>query len=106
MANGPLPSLKSLLSGHQRERRRRPSPRSASDLHQPGADRYLRLRIGEARMGSLGETLRQARLDRGASLVDAAQETRIPRRYLEAREPEDYASLPARVCTRGRIRDS
>lgn len=55
-------------------------------------------------MGSLGETLRQARLDRGASLDDAEQETKIRRRYLEALENEDYGALPALVYTRGFIR--
>lgn len=55
-------------------------------------------------MGSLGETLRQARLDRGASLADVEAETRIRRRYLEALEAEDYSSLPALVYTRGFIR--
>ena len=52
-------------------------------------------------MGSLGETLRQARLDRGASISDAEQETHIRRKYLEALEAEDYASLPAPVYSRG-----
>src|SRR6266516_6761141 len=58
----------------------------------------------EWQMGSLGETLRQARLDRGASLVDAERDTRVRRKYLEALEAEDYASLPALVHTRGFIR--
>jgi cytoskeletal protein RodZ len=55
-------------------------------------------------MGSLGETLRQARLDRGASLADAEAETHIRRKYLEALEAEDYAALPPMVYTRGFIR--
>jgi cytoskeletal protein RodZ len=55
-------------------------------------------------MGSLGETLRQARLDRGVSLLDAEQETHIRRRYLEALEMEDYAVLPATVYARGFVR--
>jgi cytoskeleton protein RodZ len=55
-------------------------------------------------MGSLGEMLRQARLDRGASLADAEHETRIRRKYLEALESEDYGSLPATVYTRGFVR--
>jgi cytoskeleton protein RodZ len=55
-------------------------------------------------MGSLGEMLRQARLDRGASLADVEQETHIRRKYLEALEAEDYAALPAQVYTRGFIR--
>jgi cytoskeletal protein RodZ len=55
-------------------------------------------------MGSLGETLRQARLDRGASVADAERETHIRRKYLEALESEDYAALPALVYVRGFIR--
>ena len=56
-------------------------------------------------MGSLGETLRQARLNRGASIADAERETHIRRKYLEALESEDYAALPAQVYTRGFIRN-
>lgn len=55
-------------------------------------------------MGQLGETLRQARLDRGASLVDAEHDTHIRRRYLEALESEDLAALPPPVYTRGFIK--
>jgi cytoskeleton protein RodZ len=50
---------------------------------------------------TLGETLRQARLDKGVSLADAARETRIRRSYLEALEAEDVAALPPLVYTRG-----
>lgn len=52
-------------------------------------------------MWTLGETLRQARLDKGVSLADAARETRIRRSYLEALEAEDVAALPPIVYTRG-----
>ncbi len=52
-------------------------------------------------MWTLGETLRQARLDKGVSLADAARETRIRRSYLEALEAEDAAALPPQVYTRG-----
>jgi cytoskeleton protein RodZ len=55
-------------------------------------------------MGALGERFRQARLDRQATLHDAQRETRIHRRFLEALENEDIASLPAPVYTRGFIR--
>ncbi|MDP8921265.1 MAG: DUF4115 domain-containing protein [Chloroflexota bacterium] len=55
-------------------------------------------------MGTFGDTLRQAREDLGVSLADAERETRISRRYLEALETEDEASLPAPVYTRGFIR--
>jgi cytoskeletal protein RodZ len=53
---------------------------------------------------TLGETLRQARLDKGVSLADAARETRIRRGYLEALEAEDAAALPPAVYTRGFLR--
>jgi cytoskeleton protein RodZ len=55
-------------------------------------------------VGTLGETLRQARLDKGVSLADAARDTRIRRTYLEALETEDPAALPAPVYTRGFLR--
>src|SRR5947209_5469976 len=55
-------------------------------------------------MWTLGETLRQARLDKGVSLADAARETRIRRGYLEALEAEDPAALPPAVYTRGFLR--
>jgi cytoskeletal protein RodZ len=55
-------------------------------------------------MGALGERFRQARLDRQATLHDAQRETRIHRRFLEALENEDVATLPAPVYTRGFIR--
>jgi cytoskeletal protein RodZ len=55
-------------------------------------------------MGALGDRFRQARLDRHATLQDAQRETRIHRRFLEALENEDIATLPAPVYTRGFIR--
>src|SRR5581483_2652843 len=57
-----------------------------------------------SQMGTFGDTLRQARLDLGASLADAERETRISRRYLESLEIEDDSSLPPPVYTRGFIR--
>ncbi len=55
-------------------------------------------------MGSIGETLRQARIDKGVSLVEAERATFIRHRYLEALEQDDTAALPALVYTRGFIR--
>ena len=52
-------------------------------------------------MWTLGETLRQARLDKGVSILEAARDTRIRRSYLEALEAEDAAALPPIVYTRG-----
>jgi cytoskeletal protein RodZ len=53
---------------------------------------------------TLGETLRQARLDKGVSLADASRDTRIRRGYLEALEAEDPGALPPAVYTRGFLR--
>ena len=55
-------------------------------------------------MWTLGETLRQARLNKGVSLADAARETRIRGAYLEALEAEDAAALPPPVYARGFLR--
>ncbi|MCC6177786.1 MAG: DUF4115 domain-containing protein [Chloroflexi bacterium] len=55
-------------------------------------------------MGTFGDTLRSAREDLDASLVDVERETRINRRYLAALEREDESALPAAVYTRGFIR--
>ncbi|MBI2756284.1 MAG: DUF4115 domain-containing protein [Chloroflexi bacterium] len=55
-------------------------------------------------MRTLGETLRQARLDLGVSLAEAEDATRIRRRHLEALEGEDWANLPPPVYTRGFVR--
>ena len=55
-------------------------------------------------MWTLGETLRQARLDKSVSIAEAARDTRIRRTYLEALEAEDTASLPPPVYSRGFVR--
>ena len=55
-------------------------------------------------MGTFGQALRDAREDLGVSLAEAARETRISRRYLEALENEDDSALPPAVYTRGFIR--
>lgn len=55
-------------------------------------------------MWTLGETLRQARLDKSVSVAEAARDTRIRRSYLEALEAEDYGPLPPPVYTRGFLR--
>jgi transcriptional regulator with XRE-family HTH domain len=52
----------------------------------------------------LGETLRRARLERGITFEDAERVTRIPRKYLEALETENYGILPAPVFARGFLR--
>ncbi len=52
----------------------------------------------------LGETLRSARLDKNVTFEDAERVTRIPRRYLEALELENFGILPAPVYARGFLR--
>jgi len=52
----------------------------------------------------LGETLRRARLTRGVTFEDAERVTRIPRKYLEALETENFGILPAPVFARGFLR--
>ncbi|HUF53401.1 MAG TPA: helix-turn-helix domain-containing protein [Dehalococcoidia bacterium] len=52
----------------------------------------------------LGETLRKARLERSITFEDAERVTRIPRKYLEALELENFGILPAPVYARGFLR--
>ena len=53
---------------------------------------------------SLGELLRHAREDRGLTLDTIANETKIPRRHLEALEHDDLAAAPGRFYQRAEIR--
>src|SRR3990172_8570825 len=55
-------------------------------------------------MTPLGETLRRARLEKGITFEDAERVTRIPRKYLEALERENFGILPAPVYARGFLR--
>ena len=52
----------------------------------------------------LGETLRRARTSKGVTFEDAERVTRIPRKYLEALELENFGILPAPVYARGFLR--
>ncbi|MBI5956346.1 MAG: PASTA domain-containing protein [Chloroflexi bacterium] len=56
-------------------------------------------------MGKLGEILRQARQERGLSLAQAEEATRIRRKFLVALEEEDYATLPGSVYVKGFLRN-
>jgi transcriptional regulator with XRE-family HTH domain len=56
-------------------------------------------------MGKLGELLRQARQERGVSLAQAEEATRIRRKFLAALEEEDYATLPGGVYVKGFLRN-
>lgn len=51
----------------------------------------------------LGDLLRGARLSRGISIMEAEEDTRIRRVYLEAIEADDISDLPAPVFTRGLV---
>ena len=52
----------------------------------------------------VGELLRRARKGRGLTLEQIANETRIPRRHLEALEHDDFAVVPAGFYRRAKIR--
>jgi cytoskeletal protein RodZ len=52
----------------------------------------------------LGATLRKQRLDRGYSIADIEDMTKIRSRYLEAMEAGDFHLLPGGVYTRAFIR--
>lgn len=62
------------------------------------------VQMQEARISPLGETLQRARQSRGITVEDAERATRIPRRYLEALEQENFNVLPAPVYARGFLR--
>lgn len=56
-------------------------------------------------MDELGQILREARQARGLTLEQAAEETRINQRFLDALEQGDYAVLPSPVHVRGFLRN-
>ncbi|MGB2752482.1 MAG: helix-turn-helix domain-containing protein [Pyrinomonadaceae bacterium] len=53
---------------------------------------------------TLGEKLRQAREDRGISLSEVAEQTRISPLYLESIENDDYRNLPGGIFNKGFIK--
>ena len=53
---------------------------------------------------SLGEKLRQAREDKGLTLGDVAEQTRISSLYLEAIENDDYKILPGGIFNKGFVK--
>ena len=53
---------------------------------------------------AIGTTLRNARIQRGLSIEQVAQDTRISARFLEALEDEAFDELPAPVYARGFLR--
>jgi cytoskeletal protein RodZ len=56
-------------------------------------------------MGSIGETLRNAREAKGISLQQAEDDTKIRKLYLQALETSDYDAIPGRVYARGFLRN-
>ena len=50
---------------------------------------------------TLGEKLRQAREERGISISEVAEQTRISRQYLECIENNDYKILPGGIFNKG-----
>lgn len=55
-------------------------------------------------MASIGEILEEARIKQARTINEAAQETRITARYIEALELDRFDELPARVVARGFLR--
>ena len=56
-------------------------------------------------MGELGQLLRQTREEKGISLDQVAEDTRIRVSYLEALEQEDYDGLPTPGHVHGFLRN-
>src|SRR5882757_7021507 len=53
---------------------------------------------------TLGEKLREAREERGISLSEVAEQTRISSLYLEAIENNDYRNLPGGIFNKGFVK--
>ena len=53
---------------------------------------------------TLGEKLRQARLERGISISEVAEQTRISPLYLEAIDVDNYKTLPGGIFNKGFVR--
>jgi len=53
---------------------------------------------------TLGEKLRQAREERGISISEVAEQTRISRLYLESIENNDYKPLPGGIFNKGFVK--
>lgn len=53
---------------------------------------------------TLGEKLRQAREERGISIMEVSEQTRISPLYLEAIENDDYSPLPGGIFNKGFVK--
>lgn len=56
-------------------------------------------------MGKIGEALRKAREEKGITLRQAEEATKIRLKYLEALEREDFSQIPGRVYAIGFLRN-
>src|SRR5215203_3338442 len=53
---------------------------------------------------TLGEKLRQAREERGISVSEVAEQTRISPHYLDSIENDDYRTLPGGIFNKGFVK--
>ena len=53
---------------------------------------------------TLGEKLRQAREERGISIREVSEQTRISSLYLEAIENDNYKTLPGGIFNKGFVK--
>ena len=53
---------------------------------------------------TLGEKIRQAREERGISISEVAEQTRISALYLESIENDDYRPLPGGIFNKGFVK--
>ncbi|MCC6386038.1 MAG: helix-turn-helix domain-containing protein [Dehalococcoidia bacterium] len=65
---------------------------------------YVPFFPGRRSLALIGKSLRDARVQRGISIEQVAQETRISPRFLQALEDERFDELPAPVYVRGFLR--
>src|SRR6185369_11249664 len=53
---------------------------------------------------TLGEKLRQAREERGISISEVAEQTRISPHYIDSIENDDYRTLPGGIFNKGFVK--
>ncbi|HOM92358.1 MAG TPA: helix-turn-helix domain-containing protein, partial [Rectinema sp.] len=56
-------------------------------------------------MGKIGDIFREARLGKGLTLEQVADETNISKRFLQGIESDDFSGFPGEVYTLGFIRN-
>lgn len=76
--------------------------KSRQNKHYPSENSRLPKEGGVVR--EIGDWLRKAREQKGLSIIDVQDITKIRARYLEAIEAEDFAKLPGEAYTRAFIR--